>query len=61
MFNAFCSCAQKHKPHRRRFRDNHRDSYMSNMQYRWNIMWYQSCGGSLLTQTSLLSAAHCYV
>nr|ABU98619.1 protease [Helicoverpa armigera] len=35
--------------------------YMSNMQYGfWGIWWYQACGGSLLTSTSILSAAHCY-
>ncbi|GBP00090.1 Trypsin CFT-1 [Eumeta japonica] len=35
--------------------------YMSNMQYGWwGIIWYQACGGSLITTTSVLSAAHCY-
>ncbi|XP_050562044.1 trypsin, alkaline C isoform X2 [Spodoptera frugiperda] len=35
--------------------------YMSNMQYGfWGIWWFQACGGSLLTTTSVLSAAHCY-
>ncbi|CAD0199859.1 unnamed protein product [Chrysodeixis includens] len=35
--------------------------YMSNMQYGFlGIWWYQACGGSLLTSTSILSAAHCY-
>lgn len=35
--------------------------YMSNMQYGWfGIFWSQSCGGSLITQNAVLSAAHCY-
>lgn len=35
--------------------------YMSNMQYGyWGIWWQQSCGGSLITTTAVLSAAHCY-
>ncbi|KAJ8730758.1 hypothetical protein PYW08_002171 [Mythimna loreyi] len=35
--------------------------YMSNMQYGLHtIWWYTACGGSLLTTTSVLSAAHCY-
>ncbi|KAJ8721468.1 hypothetical protein PYW07_002243 [Mythimna separata] len=35
--------------------------YMANMQYGLHtIWWYTACGGSLLTTTSVLSAAHCY-
>ncbi|KAI8422231.1 hypothetical protein MSG28_006125 [Choristoneura fumiferana] len=36
--------------------------YMSNMQYGWfGVWWFQACGGSLLTSTSVISAAHCYI
>lgn len=35
--------------------------YMSNMQYNWwGSIWYQACGGTLITSTAVLSAAHCY-
>ncbi|KAM3964215.1 trypsin, alkaline B-like [Aphomia sociella] len=35
--------------------------YMTNMQYGfWGIIWFQACGGSLITSTAVLSAAHCY-
>ncbi|XP_041976892.1 trypsin CFT-1-like [Aricia agestis] len=35
--------------------------FMSNMQRSWFLIWwFQSCGGTLITRTSVLSAAHCY-
>lgn len=35
--------------------------YMSNMQYGWfGVIWFQACGGSLITSVAVLSAAHCY-
>ncbi|GBP00027.1 Trypsin, alkaline C [Eumeta japonica] len=35
--------------------------FLSNMQYLWDgVIWWTSCGGSLITTTSILSAAHCY-
>lgn len=35
--------------------------YMSNMQYNlFGFWWMQFCGGSVITNNLILSAAHCY-
>lgn len=35
--------------------------YMSNMEFHvLNIFWVAFCGGSLITPSTILSAAHCY-